>query len=234
MDRIVFEDNEKTETSKLLRVVWSGVEFAGSINGMIDYLGQYCCSNTEIVVMVDVVPDRSKTVLDYKSVKNFCKENLKNTTIIPMLYYEYYLIRNTAKLVLCNITLLRYVFEYSPEYREISGVPAKINSFERYCKYVYKTFRHACLPSGEQRFFTGKCGCSICPDAEEMRGLTLEEKSWRIWKYVPVLPPVGSIPYITKTEPLSQIQASMEEMYNQAAEQFVRYSWCRNDLVVVI
>ena len=68
----------------------------------------------------------------------------------------------------------------------------------------------------------------------QMRGLTLEEKSWRIWKYVPVLPPVGSIPYITKTEPLSQIQASMEEMYNQAAEQFVRYSWCRNDLVVVI
>ena len=126
MDRIVFEDNEKTETSKLLRVVWSGVEFAGSINGMIDYLGQYCCSNTEIVVMVDVVPDRSKTVLDYKSVKNFCKENLKNTTIIPMLYYEYYLIRNTAKLVLCNITLLRYVFEYSPEYREISVYPLKL------------------------------------------------------------------------------------------------------------
>lgn len=199
--KILFEDNENTPSSKLLKesVVGEFFEFSkGNIN--LENKARKLLKSTDdvIVIMCDVVVDNIDTITKYNTLKHTFRGN-ERIAILPIVCIEYYILKMFDRLDLLDGVKLYYsksLITFNWHSIVDNVVPGK-DSIEKFYKSMCDNLKNMCLRNRFEEkksyigsFYIEECMCKTGHCRKNL-SLTTDDKAFILISCLPLFPPLA-------------------------------------------
>lgn len=226
---MLFEDKITSGISKLILHAYSGkdkecscVYFADGNLNLTNKLEELK-ENKNIIVYVDVMPDKSSTIAAYKSCRKWVKDaNRDDIFIIPIPCIEYYVVKSFFDKDAKEVRVVVNFEDYRSVPFNSKNKQLSICDFESYCKSVVDNYRGCFRTNGV--FYSKDC---LCKEVDYLKHCTKISVMNKAWKLILSLPAFvnneNNTFYKTQKVLFSEIENECIDMYNIIAKKYLDY-----------
>ena len=224
---MIFEDKITSGISKLLTHAYSNDECGfkrlhftdGNLNieGMLNELKEY----VNIIVYVDIMPDKAATIDVYKTCVEWVrKNNRKDVFILPIPCIEFYVIKSFFDKSLDEVDVVLKFGDYRNVRFNSKGRQLSVTDFESYCKSVVDNYRGCFRTKGD--FYVKDCLCKNVDYLKDCTQISLIDKAWILVTSLPMF--IGSNSNkVKKTEKINMrdVESKCKSKYYDIANKYV-------------